>query len=79
MQYPERVPSSGVHIGLTHQDGAVGKMGVSPEEFFMYLTIGLIVIAPIAARIYRRMTLQRTQKMLRAQFETNAGRQGEQR
>jgi hypothetical protein len=42
--------------------------GVSPEEFFMYLTIGLIVIVPIAARIYRRMTLQRTQKMLRAQF-----------
>jgi hypothetical protein len=54
-------------------------MDVSPEEFFMYLTIGLIVIAPIAARISRRMTLQRTQKMLRAQFETNAGRQGEQR
>ena len=43
--------------------------GVSPEEFFMYLTIGLIVIVPIGARIYRRMTLQRTQKMLRAQFD----------
>ena len=41
---------------------------VSPEEFFMYVTIGLIVILPIAARIYRRMTLQRTQKMLREQF-----------
>jgi len=42
--------------------------GVSPEEFFMYVTIGLIIILPIAARIYRRMTLQRTQKMLREQF-----------
>ena len=42
--------------------------GVSPEEFFMYVTIGLIVILPIAARIYRRLTLQRTQKMLREQF-----------
>jgi hypothetical protein len=42
--------------------------GVSPEEFFMYLTIGLIVIMPIVARLYRRMTLQRTQRMLREQF-----------
>ena len=42
--------------------------GVSPEEFFMYLTIGLIVLMPIVARLYRRMTLQRTQKMLREQF-----------
>ena len=54
-------------------------MSVSPEEFFMYLTIGLIVIAPIGARVYRRLMLQRTQKMLREQFETNAGRQGERR
>jgi len=54
-------------------------MSVSPEEFFMYLTIGLIVIAPIGARLYRRMTLQRTKKMLREQFETDTGRQGEQR
>ena len=50
---------------------------MSPEEFFMYLTIGLIVIAPIAARLYRRMTLERTQKMLREQFETDSRRQGE--
>jgi hypothetical protein len=42
--------------------------GVSPEEFFMYLTIGLIVLLPIGARVYRRITLQRTQHMLREQF-----------
>ena len=54
-------------------------MSVSPEEFFMYLTIALIVLAPIGARLYRRLTLQRTQKMLREQFETPAGRQGERR
>ena len=54
-------------------------MAVSPEEFFMYLTIGLIVIAPIGARLYRRMTLQRTQRMLREQFEAHAGRQEERR
>jgi hypothetical protein len=52
-------------------------MSVSPEEFFMYLTIGLIVIAPIGARLYRRMMLQRTQKMLREQFQAQAERQGE--
>lgn len=57
----------------------VRSMSVSPEEFFMYLTIGLIVIAPIVARLYRRMTLQKTKKMLREQFEANAGRQGERR
>ena len=54
-------------------------MSVSPEEFFMYLTIGLIVLAPIGARLYRRMLLQRTQKMLREQFDVKAGREGQQR
>lgn len=41
---------------------------MSPEEFFMYLTIGLIVLVPIGARIYRRMTVYKTQQMLREQF-----------
>jgi hypothetical protein len=34
----------------------------------MYLTIGLIVIAPLAARLYRRATLKRTTQMLQDQF-----------
>jgi hypothetical protein len=38
------------------------------EEFFMYLTIGLIVIAPLAARLYRRATLKRTRQMLHDQL-----------
>jgi uncharacterized membrane-anchored protein YhcB (DUF1043 family) len=46
---------------------------MTPEEFFMYLIIGLIVLVPIGARIYRRMTLQRTQQMLRDQFEKHDG------
>jgi hypothetical protein len=50
---------------------------MSPEEFFMYLTIGLIVLAPIGARIYRRMTLQRTQRMLREQIGKSGGSQNE--
>jgi hypothetical protein len=54
-------------------------MSVSPEEFFMYLTIALIVMAPIGARLYRRMTLQRTQRMLREQFDSQAGQKGEPR
>jgi hypothetical protein len=52
---------------------------MSPEEFFMYLTIGLMVIAPIGARLYRRMTLARTQKMLRKEFESPVQRQGDPR
>lgn len=49
---------------------------MSPEEFFMYVTIGLIVILPIGARIYRRMTLQRTQKMLSEQFGQTRSKDG---
>ena len=41
---------------------------MTPEEFFMYLIIGLIVVVPIGARVYRRLTLGRTQNMLRKQF-----------
>jgi hypothetical protein len=40
------------------------------EEFFMYLTIGLIVVAPLVARLYRRATLKRTTQMLHAQFDS---------
>lgn len=41
---------------------------MSPEEFFMYLIIGLIVLVPLGARIYRRMTAHKTKQMLREQF-----------
>lgn len=41
---------------------------MSPEEFFMYLTIGLIVLVPVGARLYRRATLSKTQAMLQEQF-----------
>lgn len=44
------------------------------EEFFMYLTIGLIVIAPVVARLYRRATLKKTTQMLQDQFETGPNR-----
>jgi len=48
---------------------------MSPEEFFMYLTIGLIVFVPIGARIYRRLTLQKTQNMLRKQFDQSGNKE----
>ena len=54
-------------------------MSVSPEEFFMYLTIGLIVVGPLGAPQYRRKTIARTQKKLREDFESPIGRQGEPR
>ena len=43
-------------------------MRVSNEEFFMYLTIALIELGPLAARLYRRLTMKRTAAMLREQF-----------
>lgn len=41
---------------------------MSPEEFFMYLTIALIVLTPIAARLYRLVTMKRTTERLREQL-----------
>jgi hypothetical protein len=46
------------------------------EEFFMYLTIGLIVVAPLVARLYRRAMLNRTTQMLHDEF--GSGRSTEQ-
>ncbi len=42
---------------------------MSPEEFFMYLTIGLIVVIPLSVRLYRYLTAARTQEMLQREFE----------
>ncbi len=41
---------------------------MSPEEFFMYLTIGLIVLVPISARLYRYVTAGHVKRMLREEF-----------
>lgn len=41
---------------------------MTPEEFFMYLIIGLVILAPIGARLYRRLTLHRTTRRLREQL-----------
>ncbi len=46
---------------------------MTPEEFFMYLIIGLVIVAPIGARIYRRLTLNRTTRMLREQLNQSQG------
>ncbi len=46
---------------------------MSPEEFFMYLTIALVVVVPVAVRVYRRMTMKRTTQMLREQFGQASG------
>ncbi len=51
-------------------------MRVSNEEFFMYLTIALIILVPLSARLYRRMTMKRTADMLREQFGTQSGQSG---
>ena len=43
-------------------------MSVSPEEFFMYLIITLIVVIPVSARLYRYLTAKRTVRMVDEQF-----------
>lgn len=43
-------------------------MTISPEEFFMYLTIALIVLIPISARVYRYLTARQVKRILREQF-----------
>lgn len=46
---------------------------MTPEEFFMYLIIALVIFAPIGARLYRRLTLNRTTQMLRDQLKQSQG------
>jgi hypothetical protein len=41
---------------------------VSTEEFFMYLTIALIVVVPMAARLYRYLTVKQMKRTLHEQF-----------
>jgi hypothetical protein len=48
-------------------------MTVSPEEFFMYLIIALIVAIPLSARLYRYLTAKRTARMMDEQFERPPG------
>ena len=43
-------------------------MRVSNEEFFMYLTIALIVLVPITARLYRYLTMKQMKRTLHEQF-----------
>lgn len=51
-------------------------MSISTEEFFMILTIGLIVIIPVSVRLHRYLTRGRTTRMLREQFTQQAEREG---
>ena len=36
---------------------------MSQEEFFMYLTIGLIVLIPVGIRLYRYLAFKRQRQM----------------
>lgn len=45
---------------------------MSTEEFFMYLTIALIVVIPVSVRIYRYVTARRLERMLRQEFQKPA-------
>lgn len=47
-------------------------MRLSPEDFFMYLTVALIIIIPVSVRVYRYLTRNRAAKLLREQFGQSA-------
>jgi hypothetical protein len=56
-------------LRLTRGPGEVREeVKVSPEEFFMYLTIALIVLIPISVRLYRYLNAKQVKRMLREQF-----------
>jgi hypothetical protein len=55
-------------------------MSVSPEEFFMYLIVTLIIVIPVSARIYRYLTAKRVAQMVDEQFgRSSAGDHPEKR
>jgi hypothetical protein len=39
--------------------------GMTSEEFFMYLTIALVIIIPVSVRIYRMFSVARLKAQLR--------------
>jgi len=43
-------------------------MNLSPEEFFMYLTIALVILVPATARVYRYLTAKQVARMLQEEF-----------
>lgn len=46
---------------------------MSSEEFFMYLTIALVVLVPIGVRVYRLVTMKRATEKLRREFGRTPG------
>lgn len=45
--------------------------GITSEEFFMYLTMALVVVIPLSVRIYRRMMLGKLKAQLRNKGQTS--------
>jgi hypothetical protein len=45
--------------------------GLTAEEFFMYLTMALVVVIPVSVRIYRRMMIGRLKEQLRDKGQTS--------
>jgi hypothetical protein len=39
--------------------------GIAPEDFFMYLIIGLVIVIPVSVRIYRWLLIGRLKAQLR--------------
>ena len=47
-------------------------MRLSTEDFFLYLTVALIILIPLVARVYRYVNARQVKRMLRDQFGSQA-------
>ncbi|MEC4667917.1 MAG: hypothetical protein VST65_00120 [Nitrospirota bacterium] len=47
-------------------------MRLSTEDFFLYLTVALIILIPLVVRVYRYVNARQVKRMLRDQFGTQA-------
>ena len=48
-------------------------MRISPEDFFLYLTVALIIVIPLSVRVHRYLTKGRATRMLREQLGQASG------
>ena len=51
-------------------------MRISSEDFFLYLTIALLIVMPVSVRLHRYLTRNRTAKLLREQFGQSSEQKG---
>ncbi len=67
-----RVPGSRADRSDCVCGGLAHDMRLSTEDFFLYLTVALIILIPLVVRVYRYVNARQVKRMLRDQFGTQA-------